>query len=138
MSSWVIILFLCGLNTGKWITRFSQTSQKENFHLDGEEPVHVPMMHQTNYPIKMGKDSDIGCTVRHYFSLQPNICLCPMILHEWHTRFPCSTIWKALHGFCNEFLIKRLFFKNPITHLTNRLPCHCWDTTCFALMCLSD
>ncbi|XP_012673969.2 pigment epithelium-derived factor [Clupea harengus] len=48
---------------GKWITRFSQTSQKENFHLDGEEPVHVPMMHQTNYPIKMGKDSDIGCTI---------------------------------------------------------------------------
>ncbi|XP_041932073.1 pigment epithelium-derived factor [Alosa sapidissima] len=48
---------------GKWLTRFSQTSLMENFHLDGEQPVHVSMMHQTNYPLKMGKDSDIGCMI---------------------------------------------------------------------------
>ncbi|XP_062385506.1 pigment epithelium-derived factor [Sardina pilchardus] len=48
---------------GKWLTRFSQTSLKENFHLDGQEPVRVSMMHETNYPLKMGKDSDIGCMI---------------------------------------------------------------------------
>lgn len=48
---------------GKWHTHFSQTNQLQNFHLDGEEPVQVSMMHQTNYPLKMGKDSDIGCMI---------------------------------------------------------------------------
>ncbi|XP_063041601.1 pigment epithelium-derived factor isoform X2 [Engraulis encrasicolus] len=46
---------------GKWQTHFSQANQMEEFQLDGEQPVRVPMLRQANYPLKMGKDSDIGC-----------------------------------------------------------------------------
>lgn len=34
-----------------------------NFQLDGGTPVRVPMMQQVNYPMKLGVDSDLGCTV---------------------------------------------------------------------------
>ncbi|XP_051533094.1 pigment epithelium-derived factor-like isoform X1 [Myxocyprinus asiaticus] len=48
---------------GKWITRFSKSNKMENFQIDGEAPVLIPMMEQENYPVKMGVDSDLGCTV---------------------------------------------------------------------------
>lgn len=35
----------------------------DNFQVDGQAPVLIPMMEQENYPVKMGKDPDIGCTV---------------------------------------------------------------------------
>ncbi|KAG7264349.1 hypothetical protein CRUP_020874 [Coryphaenoides rupestris] len=31
--------------------------------VDGGAPVRVPMMHQDNYPMKLGIDSDLGCTI---------------------------------------------------------------------------
>lgn len=49
--------------TGKWTTRFAQSGGLENFQVDGAAPVRVPMMQQDNYPVKMGVDSDLGCTV---------------------------------------------------------------------------
>lgn len=51
------------LSTGKWATRFGQSGVMENFQVDGSGPVRIPMMHQGNYPIKMGADSDLSCTV---------------------------------------------------------------------------
>ncbi|XP_028823549.1 pigment epithelium-derived factor [Denticeps clupeoides] len=48
---------------GKWVTRFSQSGQMEEFQRDGEGPARIPMMQQRNYPIKMGVDSDLGCTI---------------------------------------------------------------------------
>lgn len=48
---------------GKWITRFGQSGAMEDFQLDGEAPTRIPMMHQDNYPIKMGVDSDLGCSI---------------------------------------------------------------------------
>ncbi|KAI3374047.1 hypothetical protein L3Q82_022603, partial [Scortum barcoo] len=48
---------------GKWVTRFSQSGVMENFQVDGGAPVHIPMMHQDNYPVKMGADSDLSCTI---------------------------------------------------------------------------
>ncbi|XP_062341686.1 pigment epithelium-derived factor isoform X2 [Osmerus eperlanus] len=48
---------------GKWMTRFSQTGKMQNFQLDGEAPVSIPMMQQENYPVKMGIDSDLSCTI---------------------------------------------------------------------------
>lgn len=48
---------------GGWLTRFSQTGAQENFQLENEAPVRVPMMQQDNYPVKMGVDSDLRCTV---------------------------------------------------------------------------
>ncbi|TSL04415.1 Pigment epithelium-derived factor [Bagarius yarrelli] len=48
---------------GKWITRFSQAGKKEEFQLDGEAPTTVTMMKQDHYPVKMGIDSDLGCTI---------------------------------------------------------------------------
>uniref|UniRef100_A0A672FY27 Serpin domain-containing protein n=1 Tax=Salarias fasciatus TaxID=181472 RepID=A0A672FY27_SALFA len=48
---------------GKWATRFSQSGALENFQVDGGMPVRVPMMQQDNYPVKMGADSDLSCTV---------------------------------------------------------------------------
>lgn len=48
---------------GKWVTRFGQSSAMENFQLDGGVPVRVPMMKQDNYPVKMGADSDLSCTI---------------------------------------------------------------------------
>lgn len=48
---------------GKWVTRFGQSQVMENFQLDGEAPVRIPMMQQDNYPVKMGADSDLSCTI---------------------------------------------------------------------------
>jgi len=48
---------------GKWITRFSKANKLENFQRDGEAPTLIPMMEQENYPVKMGIDPDLGCTV---------------------------------------------------------------------------
>ncbi|XP_005751295.1 pigment epithelium-derived factor [Pundamilia nyererei] len=48
---------------GKWTTRFAQSGGLENFQVDGAAPVRVPMMQQDNYPVKMGVDSDLGCTI---------------------------------------------------------------------------
>ncbi|KAJ7996056.1 hypothetical protein DPEC_G00233120 [Dallia pectoralis] len=48
---------------GKWITRFSQSGAMEDFQVDGEAPARVPMMQQDNYPVKMGVDPDLGCTI---------------------------------------------------------------------------
>ncbi|KAB5548718.1 hypothetical protein PHYPO_G00058790 [Pangasianodon hypophthalmus] len=48
---------------GKWITRFSQSGKKEDFQLDGEAPTTIAMMKQDHYPVKMGIDSDLGCTI---------------------------------------------------------------------------
>lgn len=54
----------CDLFVGKWITRFSQADKKEEFQLDGEAPITISMMKQDRYPIKMGIDPDLGCTVK--------------------------------------------------------------------------
>ncbi|XP_029375259.1 pigment epithelium-derived factor [Echeneis naucrates] len=48
---------------GKWVTRFSQNGVMENFQVDGGAPVQVSMMKQDNYPVKMGADSDLSCTI---------------------------------------------------------------------------
>ncbi|XP_056266829.1 pigment epithelium-derived factor [Pseudoliparis swirei] len=48
---------------GRWATRFGQSAATENFQVDGGAPVRVPMMQQDNYPVKMGVDSDLGCTI---------------------------------------------------------------------------
>ncbi|XP_071362403.1 pigment epithelium-derived factor [Trachinotus anak] len=48
---------------GKWVTRFSQSGVMENFQVDGGAPVRVSMMQQDNYPVKMGADSDLSCTI---------------------------------------------------------------------------
>ncbi|XP_030010994.1 pigment epithelium-derived factor [Sphaeramia orbicularis] len=48
---------------GKWATRFGQSGMTENFQIDGGAPVRVPMMQQDNYPVKMGIDSDLSCTI---------------------------------------------------------------------------
>ncbi|KAL6098256.1 serpinf1 [Pungitius sinensis] len=48
---------------GKWVTRFGQSGAMENFQVDGGAPVRVPMMQQDNYPVKMGVDSDLRCTI---------------------------------------------------------------------------
>ncbi|XP_041657269.1 pigment epithelium-derived factor [Cheilinus undulatus] len=52
-----------GYFKGKWVTRFGQTGLMENFQIDGGAPVRVPMMQQENYPVKMGADSDLSCTI---------------------------------------------------------------------------
>uniref|UniRef100_G3NAX2 Serpin domain-containing protein n=1 Tax=Gasterosteus aculeatus aculeatus TaxID=481459 RepID=G3NAX2_GASAC len=48
---------------GKWVTRFGQSGAMENFQVDGGAPVRVPMMQQDNYPVKIGVDSDLSCTI---------------------------------------------------------------------------
>lgn len=48
---------------GRWVTRFSNSGAMEDFQVDGAEPVRVPMMQQDNYPVKMGVDSDLSCTI---------------------------------------------------------------------------
>uniref|UniRef100_A0A3P8S4W2 Serpin domain-containing protein n=1 Tax=Amphiprion percula TaxID=161767 RepID=A0A3P8S4W2_AMPPE len=48
---------------GKWATRFGQSGVLESFQVDGAAPVRVPMMQQDNYPVKMGADSDLSCTI---------------------------------------------------------------------------
>ena len=45
------------------MTRFGQRDAMEEFQLDGGATVRIPMMHQDNYPMKMGIDSDLDCTV---------------------------------------------------------------------------
>ncbi|CAL8363797.1 unnamed protein product [Lota lota] len=52
-----------GFFKGKWVTRFGQSGAMEDFQVDGGVPVLIPMMHQDNYPLKMGIDSDLGCTI---------------------------------------------------------------------------
>ncbi|XP_019727664.1 pigment epithelium-derived factor isoform X2 [Hippocampus comes] len=47
---------------GKWVTAFAPQSL-QNFQQEGKAPVRVPMMQQENYPIKMGVDSDLSCTI---------------------------------------------------------------------------
>ncbi|XP_031729994.1 pigment epithelium-derived factor [Anarrhichthys ocellatus] len=48
---------------GKWETRFGQSGAMENFQVDGGVPVRIPMMQQDNYPVKMGVDPDLSCTI---------------------------------------------------------------------------
>ncbi|XP_068187326.1 pigment epithelium-derived factor [Antennarius striatus] len=48
---------------GRWVTRFGQSGAMENFQVDGGSPVRIPMLQQDNYPIKMGIDSDLSCTI---------------------------------------------------------------------------
>lgn len=48
---------------GKWVTRFGQTGVMENFQVENGPPVRVPTMQQENYPVKMGVDSDLSCTI---------------------------------------------------------------------------
>ncbi|XP_077360959.1 pigment epithelium-derived factor [Festucalex cinctus] len=47
---------------GKWVTAF-QPQSLQNFQQEGKAPVRVPMMQQENYPIKIGVDSDLSCTI---------------------------------------------------------------------------
>lgn len=35
----------------------------DTFQVDNGAPVSIPMMKQDNYPVKMGVDSDLQCTV---------------------------------------------------------------------------
>ncbi|KAK2827945.1 hypothetical protein Q5P01_018979 [Channa striata] len=48
---------------GKWITRFGQSEGLENFQVEGGTPVRIPMMQQDSYPVKMGADLDLSCTI---------------------------------------------------------------------------
>ncbi|XP_026875242.2 pigment epithelium-derived factor [Electrophorus electricus] len=48
---------------GKWITRFGKMGKMEDFQLDGAAPARVAVMQQENYPVKIGMDSDLGCTI---------------------------------------------------------------------------
>ncbi|KAM9333684.1 pigment epithelium-derived factor [Pholidichthys leucotaenia] len=48
---------------GKWVTRFGQHGGLNTFQLDSGSPVRVPVMQQDNYPIKMGVDSDLSCSI---------------------------------------------------------------------------
>ncbi|PWA24660.1 hypothetical protein CCH79_00016179 [Gambusia affinis] len=48
---------------GGWVTRFSQGGVQQDFQVENGAPVRVPMMQQDNYPVKMGVDSDLSCTV---------------------------------------------------------------------------
>lgn len=53
------------------MTRFGQSGALDNFQVEGEASVRVPMMQQDNYPVKMGSDSDLSCTVSSVFLLVP-------------------------------------------------------------------
>lgn len=48
---------------GKWVTRFGSSGTLGQFQLDAASPVQVPMMQQDNYPVRMGIDSDLSCTI---------------------------------------------------------------------------
>ncbi|KAJ0003875.1 hypothetical protein NQD34_010089 [Periophthalmus magnuspinnatus] len=48
---------------GKWVTRFGNSGSMGQFQVDASTSVQVPMMQQDNYPIKMGIDSDLSCTI---------------------------------------------------------------------------
>ena len=56
------------LLTGRWVTRFSNSGVMADFQVDGAAPVRIPMMQQDNYPVKMGADSDLSCTVSVFCS----------------------------------------------------------------------
>lgn len=43
--------------------RFGQSGSMDTFQVDNASPASVPMMKQDNYPVKMGVDSDLKCTV---------------------------------------------------------------------------
>ncbi|XP_057676754.1 pigment epithelium-derived factor isoform X2 [Corythoichthys intestinalis] len=47
---------------GTWATEFRPPSL-QNFQQEGKAPVRVPVMQQENYPVKMGVDSDLSCTI---------------------------------------------------------------------------
>lgn len=53
----------CCHQTGKWVTRFGQSGEMDTFQVVDGAPVSIPMMKQDNYPVKMGVDSDLKCTV---------------------------------------------------------------------------
>lgn len=53
------------------MTRFGQSGALDNFQVEGDVPVRVPMMQQDNYPVKMGSDSDLSCVVSSVFLLVP-------------------------------------------------------------------
>lgn len=42
----------------------------DTFQVDNGAPVSIPMMKQDNYPIKMGVDSDLQCTVNLTISVR--------------------------------------------------------------------
>ncbi|KAJ8386222.1 hypothetical protein AAFF_G00175420 [Aldrovandia affinis] len=48
---------------GQWVTRFSQSGKRENFQVDGGAATQIPMMQQDSYPVKLGFDPDLGCTI---------------------------------------------------------------------------
>ena len=81
---------------GKWMTRFSQTGKMQNFQLDGEAPVSIPMMQQENYPVKMGIDSDLSCTVSS--SLQA-LCMCMCVCV---CLFVCMCLYSHSMGFLDR------------------------------------
>ncbi|CAL1572555.1 unnamed protein product [Knipowitschia caucasica] len=47
---------------GRWATRFSR-SVSGQFQIEGSSPVQVPMMQQDDFPLKIGIDSDLSCTI---------------------------------------------------------------------------
>nr|XP_020442890.1 pigment epithelium-derived factor [Monopterus albus] len=48
---------------GKWVTRFGESRVLQNFQVDGGASIRIPMMQQDSYPVKMGADSDLSCTI---------------------------------------------------------------------------
>ncbi|XP_023646788.2 pigment epithelium-derived factor [Paramormyrops kingsleyae] len=52
-----------GYFKGRWVTRFTQSGNLEDFNVEGASPVKVAMMKEDRYPIKMGADPDLGCTI---------------------------------------------------------------------------
>ena len=55
--------FCCWHQTGKWLMRFGQSGSMDTFQVDNGAAASIPMMKQDNYPVKMGVDSDLQCTV---------------------------------------------------------------------------
>lgn len=56
----------------------------DNFQVDGQAPILIPMMEQENYPVKMGNDPDLGCTVPEPIfdeRLQVHTYLCTIMCH---------------------------------------------------------
>ncbi|KAJ8267217.1 hypothetical protein GJAV_G00139890 [Gymnothorax javanicus] len=48
---------------GQWVTRFSQSGKTQDFQVDGGPATKVPTMQQDRYPVRMGTDTDLGCTI---------------------------------------------------------------------------
>ncbi|XP_037125975.1 LOW QUALITY PROTEIN: pigment epithelium-derived factor, partial [Syngnathus acus] len=65
---------------GKWMTAF-QPQSLQNFQQEGKAPVRVPMMQQEHYPIKMGVDSDLSCTIAQIL-LQNQVSMFVFLPHE--------------------------------------------------------